>query len=136
MLILVFSLLLLDLLGLNFLFGIVLDSLVVGESLSLKGILELENGFFLHGLCDFGVEDHVGDDASLDDDTLVIKVGVEMLFHTLGMLLTSQGVCFSGLDGSSHCSDSLHDVGVNGLIDLRNICYKLLNIIGVRVDLK
>ncbi len=129
MLILVFSLLFLDLLGFHFLFGIVLDSLVVGESLSLEGVLELENSFFLHGLGNFLVEDHVGDDASFDDDTFVIKVGVEMLFHTGGMLLTSQGVCLSCLDGSGHSSNSLHDIGINGLIDLSHIGHQLLDIV-------
>jgi hypothetical protein len=136
LLILVLSLLFLDLLGFNLLFGIILDSLVVGESLSLEGVLELENCFFLHGLGNFCVEDHVGDDASFDDNTFVTEVRVEMLFHTRGVLLTSEGVSFSCFDGSSHSSDSLHDIGVNCLIDLRHIGHKLLNVIGVRVDLQ
>ena len=72
LLILILSLLFFDLLGFDFLLSIVLDSLVVGESLSLQCVLELENSLLLHGVGNLTVEHHIGDDATLHDDSFIV----------------------------------------------------------------
>jgi hypothetical protein len=90
----------------------------------------------LHGLSHLGIQNDVGDDASFDDDSFIVEIGVEMLLHTSGMLLSSQGVSLSSLDRSCHGSDSLHNVGVDRLIDLSNVSDELLDVIGIWVDLQ
>ena len=129
MLILVFPFFLFDLFGLDFLLGIILDSLIVAESLSLQSVLELEYGFLLHGVGHLIVKNHVGDNASLDYDTFVVQVNVEVLLHTGRMLLSSEVVGLSGLYHSGHGPHSLHDVGINGLVDLGYVRDQLLHVV-------
>jgi len=89
LLVFILSLFFLDLLGLDFLLCVILDPLVVRESLSLQSVLELEDGLFLHGVSDLTVEHHVGDNATLDDDSFIVEVCVQMLLHTGRVLLST-----------------------------------------------
>jgi hypothetical protein len=134
LLVLILTLLLLDLLGLYLLLSIVLDSLVVGESLSLESVLELENGLLLHGICDLSVQNYIGDNATLHYDSLVVQVSIEMLLHALSVLGSTERVCLLGSDGPCHGPHTLHDVGVDGLIDLGHICHQLLHIVRIWVN--
>lgn len=136
LLILVLSLLFLDLLHLRLLLLIVFNSLLEGKSFPFEGVSELEDGLLLHGVGHLLVQNHIGDDASLDHDALVVEVGVQVLKHALGVLLSSQGVSFSSLDSSSHGSYSLHNVGVDGLVNLGDIGNQLLHVFVLGHDLQ
>jgi len=125
----IFSLLFFDLLLTNFLFVIILNSLVIGKLLSLKGVLELIDGSLLHGLGDIGSEDDISNNDSLHMDSLIAQVSVKMLKHSMGMLLTTKGVGLVGFDRSSHSSNSLLDIGINKLIDLIDVGGQLLDIV-------
>ena len=59
-----------------------------------------------------------------------------MVHHTRGMLLSSQGVGFSGFDRPGHGSHSLHDVCINGFINLGDVRHKLLDVLILRFDFK
>jgi hypothetical protein len=70
----ILSLLFFDLFLTDFFFVIILNSLVVGELLSLQGVLELIDGSFLHRLGDVGGKDHISNDDSLHMDSLIAQV--------------------------------------------------------------
>ena len=136
LLFLVLSLFSMDDSGFFFLFRIIFDSLVVSESFSLKGSLELINGGILHCVGYFSVQSHTGDHDSLDENSLVLEIGVQELLHALGMSVTSQVVCVLGLDGSGHGPNSLHDIGVDQLVLLGHVSHELLHVVGVVSDLQ
>jgi len=63
--------------------------LFISELLSLKSVLELEDGGLLHGIGDLWVKNNRGDDNSLNFNTLVGKDNVKMFEHTGGMGFSS-----------------------------------------------
>lgn len=69
----ILSLLFFDLFLFNFFFLIVLNSLLVSESLPFKGVLELIDSSLLHGGGDFLTQDDIGNNDSLDVNTLVTE---------------------------------------------------------------
>jgi hypothetical protein len=58
-----------------------------------------------------------------------------MLHHTLSVLFPSQWVSILRFDGSSHCTNSLHNISIDGLIYLINIGDQLLNVIWIFLNL-
>jgi len=132
----ILSLFLLLLLG-NFGFlDIVLNSLFESKLLSFQSILELDDSLILDGGSDLFIKLDTGDDTSLDQDTLVGKICVQVIEHSFGMLLSSEGVSLTGLDLSGKSSNSFHDVGIDGLINLWHIGGKLLHILVFWHDLE
>ena len=74
-------------------------------------------------------KDDISNDDSLDMNSFIAEVSVQMLKHTMGMLLTTEGVGLVGFNRSSHCSNSLLDIGIDELINLTDIGGQLLNIV-------
>lgn len=125
----IFSLFFFDLFLTNFFFVIILNSLVIGELLSLQGVLELIDGSFLHGLGDVGGKNDICNNDSLHMDSLIAQVSVKMLKHTTGVLLTTKGVGLVSFNRSSHSSDSFLDIGIDKFIDLTNVGGQLLDVV-------
>jgi hypothetical protein len=108
---------------------IVLNSLFISKGLPFKRVFKLINSTLLHRLGDIGTKYHICNDDTLHVDTLITQVGVQMLKHTLGVLSTSKGVCVYSLNRSTHGTHSFLNIGIDELINLRNISSQLLNII-------
>jgi len=124
---LTFSFLFLLKLELDFSLCIIYDSLIVSKLLSLEGVLELDNGRFLHVTSDTLIKNNWGNNNSLYQETFVGKDEVKMIKHTMSMICSSEGVSLLSFNWSSHCSNFLFDVSIDNLINLWDICDKLLN---------
>jgi len=126
---LVLSLFQMDLLSFLFFLSIVGDSLVEGESFSFKRGLELIDRGLLHRISNIIVKGHTSDHNSFHQNTFVGQVLVQKVEHTKRVSLSSQVVSIFGLHCSCHSSYSLHDIGVDELVLLGNVCNELLNVV-------
>ena len=74
------------------------------------------------------VEDDIRDDAPLHQDSFVLEIEIKVLDHSWGVLLSSEIVSLSSLDGTSHGSYSLHDIGINCFVNLSDVGHQLLHV--------
>ena len=100
---------------------VVSKPLVISKPLPLKGGLELINSGILHIVRNILVQNHRCDDHSLDQDTFVIQILIQVSGDALSVIRPPQVVSLFGLHGSCHHPHPFHEVGLDQLVHLRNV---------------